>query len=159
MTDKATQMKNTEGTCYPLPDLYISSRNLTGCISMNSSGNHSSVAVRIHPRTPKQRTFHVSLSGIGLNCSLAGGIVMSTVSNNGDSVGCKALIGSHEEGIVTCHFDCECPDVCSYAMAYIYNKMNVSLCKISDWNALAVNRFQQSACICQENIDRFGKLD
>ena len=132
-----TQMETSEGTCNWVPDLYISSRNLTGCMSMNSSGSASSVTVRIHLTTTKQKIFHVSLSGIGLNCSPAGGVVMMTVSNNVGLIGCKALIGSHEGGLVTCPYECKCPDVCSHAMAYIYNKMAVSLCKISDWNSLA----------------------
>ena len=153
-----TQMETSEGTCNRVPELYISSGNLTGCMAMNSSGSDSSVTVRIHLTTSKQRTFHVSLSGIGLSCSPVGGIVMSTVSNNGGSVGCKALIGSHEEGLVTCHYDCKCPDVCSYALTYIYNKMTVSLCKITDWNASA-DLFPAMCIYMPKTFDRFDRLD
>ena len=153
-----TQRKNSEGTCYRVPDLYISSKNLTGCLSMSSKGSDPSVTVRIDLAIPKQRTFHISLSGIRLNCSPVGGIVLSTISNNGDSIGCKALVGSYEEGLVTCPFECKCLHICSHAVAYIYNKMTVSLCKISDWNAPTDLFCQQCACVCQQNIYRVGKL-
>ena len=118
-----------------LPDLHISPGNLTSCLKLNSSRSGHSLIVHIHLTTPKQRIFDVYLSGGGLNCSPVWGILISTISNKKDSIWCKSFIGSHEGGLVTCPYRCNCPDICSKAVAYISNKMNVSLCKISGWNA------------------------
>ena len=49
------------------------------CWSLRCSWN---MAVHIHLTTPKQRTFHVSLCGTGLNCSPVGGIILQTFSTN-----------------------------------------------------------------------------
>ena len=118
-----------------VPDLHISPRNLTSCLKLNSSRSDPSLIVHIHLTTPKQRIFDIYLSGGDLNCSPVGGIRISTISNKKDSTWCKSFIGSHEGDLVTCPYRCKCPGVCSKAVAYISNKMNVSLCKISGWNA------------------------
>ena len=124
------------GTCHWVPDLYISSRNLTSCMTIHPSGSDRSVALQINLTSPRQRNFHVSLSGVGLNCSPVGGIVMSTISSNEDLIQCKSLVASRDDGLVTCAYQCKCPDVCSNAVAYFNNKMEVSLCKISGWYVL-----------------------
>ena len=94
---------------------------------------------------PKQHTSHVSLSGMRLNCSIVGGIVMSTISANGDTMRCKSLLGSDEGGLVTCPYQCKCPDFCSNVVAYINNKVGTSLCKICEWNISTVALF---VCLC-----------
>ena len=126
--------KYNDITGNPTPEIHISSRNLASCLALNFSNSDTSRTVNIQLTTSKQRTFHVSLTGIGLHCSPAGGIAMSTISNNGDSIWCKSLVGSHEDGLVTCHYECKCPDVCSNVKAYISNTITVSLCKIGGWN-------------------------
>ena len=129
-----TQTNEIEGPCDRVPELNISQTNLSGCMPLNSGGRDQSMMVRIHLTRPKHRTFHLSLSGVGLNCSPIGGIVMSTVSNNGDLIRCKALVDSNDDEPVTCPYQCKCPDVCGTAVAHISNRMAVSLCKISGWN-------------------------
>ena len=125
-----------QGSCYRSPDLHISTKNLTGCMSLDSIGSVPSLMVHIHLKSAKQRTFQFSLSGIGLNCSPVSGFAMATISNNGDSIWCKASVGSREERVVTCPYQCQCPDVCSSTMAYIRDKIGVCLCKISEWNGV-----------------------
>ena len=120
--------------CYRVPELHISARNLTKCMSLNTRGNDKSITVRIHLTSPKQRAFRVSLSGMGFNCSPVGGIVMSTVSNKGNSIWCKSLVGNHayDDGLITCPYHCNCPDICSSTLLNINNMMAVVLCKIEE---------------------------
>ena len=129
----STKRNEMEDTCYRVPDIHISSVNLTECLSLHTSGNHRSVRVHIHLTIARKRTFRVSLSGTGLNCSPGGGMAMSTTSVNGGSIWCKALVGSHEEGLVTCSYECKCPDVCNSTVAYINTNMGLSLCKFRGW--------------------------
>ena len=126
-----TEMNENENTCDRLPDLHLCSRNLTRCMLLDSSGSARKMKVHIHLTTPKQRTFHVSLSGMGLNCSPIRGVVMSTISSNGKSIRCKALVGSHEDALDICRYECKCPDVCSNVVVYISDTLGVSLCEIN----------------------------
>ena len=132
--------------CHLLPDLHIIPKHLTKCtpLNVNSSDRYATVYIRL--TIPKQHTFHVSLSGMRLNCSPVGGIVMSTISAYGDTMRCKSLLGSDEGGLVTCPYQCKCPDVCSKVVAYINNKVGTSLCKIREWNISTVAQF---LCWCQ----------
>ena len=129
-----TKTNEIEDTCNRVAELYFSVRNLTRCMSLNSNGSGRSVKVHINLIVAKQRSFRVSLSGMGLNCSPIGGILMSTISRNGNAIRCKALVGSHEDGLLTCPYECKCPDVCSNAVTYIHDKVKLSLCKIVGWN-------------------------
>ena len=136
-----TQGVTTKGTeidskCYREPDLHLSQTHLTGCLALNASGSDRSLTVHIQLTSPKHQTFYVYLFGIGFNSTPIGGIAMSTISSNGGSFLCKAFEGSHDDGLVTCPYQCKCPDTCSSVVAYINNKMAVSLCKISGWNPL-----------------------
>ena len=141
-----TQRNEIDGPCDRVPEHNISQKTLTGCMSLNSSGRDQSMMVRIHLTRPKHRTFHLSLSGVGLNCSPIGGIAMSTVSNNGDLIRCKALIASNDDELVTCPYQCKCPDVCSNAVAHISKMMAVSLCKISGWNVSTTIQHYTRVC-------------
>ena len=131
----STKRNKIENSCNRVPDLHLFPENLTRCMFLNSVGSAISVTMHMHFTIPKQRTFHVLLSGLGLNCSPIGGIVMSTSSSDGVSIRCKALLGSHKDELVTCPWECKCPGICSIAVVYISDKMSVSLCKVSDWNA------------------------
>ena len=124
------------GFCFWVPDLYISSKNISSCMTLHPIGSDRPVALQINLTSPRQRSFHVSLSGVGINCSPVGRIVMSTISSNEDLIHCKSLVASHDDGLVTCTYQCKCTDVCSNAVAYFNNKMEVSLCKISGWFVL-----------------------
>ena len=132
-----TKRHEIEDTCDLAPDFHISPRNLTMCMSLNSIGSHHSATVRIHLTNPKQRAFYISLSGMRLNCSPIGGIIMSAISDNGDAIRCKSLLGSYEEDLVTCPYHCECPNICSNVVAFINNKSRASLCNIGDWHTSA----------------------
>ena len=136
-------------TDHLVADLHVSARNLTKCMSLDSSGGESLVRVHIHLTVPKQRTFPVYLSGIDLNCNPIGGIAMLIISNNGDLIRCKALVSSHEEGIVTCPYECKCPDICSVVVAYIDDKVTLSLCKIGGWYISTI----EPLLILHENVD------
>ena len=133
-----------EAACHLVPDLYISPRNITKCMPLNVK-NSQYATVYIHLTIPKQHTFHVSLSGMRLNCSPVGGIVMSVISDSGDTMRCKSLLGSDEGGLVTCPYQCKCPSVCSSVVAYINNRVEASLCKIGEWNTSTVALF---LCLC-----------
>ena len=114
---------------------------------LEASGNDRLTKVHIHLTIPKQRTFHVSLSGIGLNCSPTGGIFMSTISSSGDSIRCKTLVSSREDGLVICLYECKCPDVCSIAVAYISDTATMYLCKIVDWHVSTTVALRSAAMI------------
>ena len=153
-----TQRNEMEGPCHRVPELHISQTNPSGCMSLNSGGRDQSLIVRIHLTRPKHRTFHVSLSGVALNCSPIGGIAMSTVSSDGDLIRCKALIASNSDELVTCPYQCKCPDVCSNAVAHISNWMVVSFCEISGWTvsttihhyAWVCHIFPWTNCTCND---------
>ena len=148
---KNTKMSDNGDTCYRVPDLHISARQLTNCLSLNTSGNDpyicvgkltiivsdnglspghaiiwttagillirplgtnfNEILIEIHTfsfkkmhlkmsfaksrpfclglnvlTSPRQSTFHVSQSGMGLNCSPIRAIAMSTISNEGNLV-------------------------------------------------------------------------
>ena len=90
MTEKMTTTRNEiDDTCNRLPDLHLSPRNITRCMSLSHNDGDRLVKVHIHLTMPKQRTFRVSLSGMGLVCSPIGRIVLSTISINGISIRCN----------------------------------------------------------------------